>query len=381
MTESGLQSPEFLAENVQSQMRVLTIVIVILAVLFVTLRFFARWRRNVGIGFDDYVIFVSLSFLFVTGGLNLMMIHYGAGKHMSIVPVSNIVAMAKGLIAFECTYVTTVTLTKCSLLLMYCRIFTVPSVKRFALLLGSISIAWCIAIIFVSCFQCTPLEKTWNPTLVGYCIDIRASFIGNAVPNILTDVAILILPMPQVWKLQTTVGQRVSLSVVFLLGSFVVFTSIYRFTTLLPFDPADVTWTSAVPSTWSVIESAVGIISACLPTLGPLLRIIFLRYGLHSGSGSRKAAPSRDGLVTIGGTGDKANKSSRSRQQNFELLDDNMYPVGDLRHPQDSHISVSICHQNPVGGSGHSEDGSGDEVPLHMIKKQTTVGWTESKRS
>ena len=79
--------------------------------------------------------------------------------------------------------------------------------------------AWCISIIMVSVFQCIPMQKIWNPTLEGHCINLKASFIGNAIPNILTDVAILALPMQQVWGLHTSVMQKTHISFVFLLGS------------------------------------------------------------------------------------------------------------------------------------------------------------------
>lgn len=70
----------------------------------------------------------------------------------------------------------------------------------------------------VSLFQCTPLEKLWNPTLPGHCINFLGAIIGNAVPNIVTDILILALPMPLLWHLQTGYLQKIMLSGVFLLG-------------------------------------------------------------------------------------------------------------------------------------------------------------------
>lgn len=145
---------------------------------------------------------------------------------------------------------------------MYLRIFPVRSIKIGAYVLAALSISWCISIIMVSIFQCTPIERTWNPAIPGHCINLKASFIGNAIPNILTDVAILALPMQQVWGLHTSTMQKTQISFVFLLGSLwvwlcpclvliadidqsVIFTSIYRFTTLFQFQPADITCKSS----------------------------------------------------------------------------------------------------------------------------------------
>ena len=102
---------------------------------------------------------------------------------------------------------------------MYCRIFPVRTIIVGAYILGGLSIAWCFSIIMVSLLQCIPMAKTWDPTLEGHCINLKGSFIGNAIPNIMTDVAILALPMPQVWNLHTSVSQKCQISFIFLLGS------------------------------------------------------------------------------------------------------------------------------------------------------------------
>ena len=62
--------------------------------------------------------------------------------------------------------------------------------------------------------------------------------------NILTDLMILTIPMPLVWKLQIGVWRRLSLALTFLLGSFVVFASIYRFYTIFKFIRGDETCTA-----------------------------------------------------------------------------------------------------------------------------------------
>jgi hypothetical protein len=148
-------------------------------------------------------------------------IYYGLGVHAAALDFDQLIAVGKSLVAFECIYVTTVALTKVSLLLMYYRLFPVNSMRIGCWILGALSVCWCISIIMVSIFQCTPIAKAWNPTIPGHCINLKGSFIGNAVPNILTDVAILALPMPHVWRLHTTLIQRCQLSAVFLLGKLV----------------------------------------------------------------------------------------------------------------------------------------------------------------
>lgn len=102
---------------------------------------------------------------------------------------------------------------------MYRRAFDIRSLRLQGYVLGGIVIAWAISIILVCIFQCQPIAKAWNPMLDGQCINLKGSFIGNAVPNILTDILILALPIRYVWKMVPDKTMRLQLSVVFLLGS------------------------------------------------------------------------------------------------------------------------------------------------------------------
>lgn len=69
-----------------------------------------------------------------------IVIHYGLGEHAAALDTNQLIAVGKGLLAFECIYVTTVILTKISLLLMYCRIFPIQSMRICCWTLGTLSI-------------------------------------------------------------------------------------------------------------------------------------------------------------------------------------------------------------------------------------------------
>lgn len=141
----------------------------------------------------------------------------------------------------EIMYLTNVSLFKLSLLCLYSRIFPVQTVRTGGYILGSVAISWTIACNLAAIFQCTPRNKLWEPWLEGTCINLFLTFLCVSVPNILCDIGILCLPMPQVWKLQTNFVQKAFLTGIFLLGSYVVFTSVYRFRVYLLYDSKDMT--------------------------------------------------------------------------------------------------------------------------------------------
>lgn len=141
------------------------------------------------------------------------------GRHASTISLDELSIVLKHLLAFECLYVSAVAAIKLSILAMYLRIFPSRDFKIAAWIIGGTIIAWWIAIVLVCVFQCNPIYLAWVPWGEGTCINLRASFIGNAVPNILTDVAILIMPIKQVWHLHATMAQKISLLGTFGLGS------------------------------------------------------------------------------------------------------------------------------------------------------------------
>ncbi|KAF5698094.1 integral membrane protein [Fusarium mundagurra] len=331
-----------------SELNVATTIVLVLSAVFVTLRFWARYVR-IGYGTDDWLTLVALVFVFITGGLNYGMIAHGLGKHAKRVSTADQVIFFKLLLAFENIYVTAVMLIKLALLAMYLRIFPSRNFRLMSAIIAATVIGWWIAICAVCIFQCHPIKKAWMPWIDGSCINLKASFIGNAIPNIATDVAILCMPVTQILKLQINMAQKLSLLVIFSLGSFVLFASIYRFTTIMQFEPIDTTWTLATACTWCVVEVACGTIALCLPTLRPLMVMISSKF---ESIASRKDAAARTSmpteLVTIGGTGGKTG--------HFHRINDKYEPNSSQHRLATSHGSIP-----PVDPS---DGGSADELPL-----------------
>ena len=78
---------------------------------------------------------------------------------------------------------------------------------------------YCIDIILVVSFGCSPVAYAWDKTITGgTCIDELAFSRYKTIPNILVDIFMLALPLPLVWKLQTSITQKLGLTAVFLTG-------------------------------------------------------------------------------------------------------------------------------------------------------------------
>lgn len=97
-------------------------------------------------------------------------------------------------------------------------------------------------------------------------------FKSMVVSSVILDALVLTLPWYPVWNLNMPTRQKIVVSGIFLLGSFVVISSIFRiiamYDALIP--NRDTTWTRAPAFYWATIETGVGIVSGCLPTMRPL---------------------------------------------------------------------------------------------------------------
>lgn len=117
---------------------------------------------------------------------------------------------------------TSLMLTKLSLLMLFHRIF-VPRPFRIATkVIGGIVIVWWIGTIFADALICLPIGHGFNPKVPGNCGDKQLLAVLPPIPWIVTDLAILIMPIPMVWNLHLPRVQRIGLVCLFLLGGLYV---------------------------------------------------------------------------------------------------------------------------------------------------------------
>jgi len=116
-------------------------------------------------------------------------------------------------------YKVVVCLNKVSILLLYKRIFVSKAFHVATWVVMAVVLAWSLGAIFATLFQCVPIAGSWNKSVHAKCIDTDQFWVAYAVCNILTDVMVLSLPIPEVFKLNLrSLRERLMLCGVFLLG-------------------------------------------------------------------------------------------------------------------------------------------------------------------
>lgn len=90
--------------------------------------------------------------------------------------------------------------------------------KRVIWIVGGIIMAWAVSQIFLVIFPCRPVQKFWQTDMPGSCMPNQPFWYINAAGNIATDLAIFIMPLPVLSKLQLRRKQKYFLMGIFSLG-------------------------------------------------------------------------------------------------------------------------------------------------------------------
>lgn len=148
----------------------------------------------------------------------------GIGRHTLWLCVRNPLALilyAKLQIPFTITQAVAIAFAKLAILYMFLRIFVQRKYRNGTYILMIIQASCLIASTVVTCLVCTPLAFLWEPQLhpEGKCIDINAFWRWMNFPQILTDIAILALPIPVLWQLNLSKKDKIGVVVTFCTGS------------------------------------------------------------------------------------------------------------------------------------------------------------------
>ena len=113
-----------------------------------------------------------------------------------------------------------VTSIKLSLLYFYHRIFPMRRFTNWLIGIGVFMILWWAAHFFTVIFTCRPIEFNWNKRIQGgKCLNAIDFSYGISAINIVTDIVVLVLPIPWLLKLQLDLKKKLAVTGIFLLGS------------------------------------------------------------------------------------------------------------------------------------------------------------------
>ena len=109
-------------------------------------------------------------------------------------------------------------MVKLSILCLFIHIFALRSFRLMAYGMMGIITLFEVSNILFTLLQCRPIAYQWDPEIKGACYDQRAGWLGTGIVNIITDIMVLSLPIPTVWKLKLPRATKAGLIMVFGVG-------------------------------------------------------------------------------------------------------------------------------------------------------------------
>ncbi|KAF6824086.1 integral membrane protein [Colletotrichum musicola] len=327
-----------------------TVTFTAVAFILVCLRWYVRTTVVRAVGYDDWVII--LSWLGACGYTvcSVIQTRWGLGiTKLDDMPPQNVLQFGKQRLTPNSSYVLGIWAFKMSLLLSYLRFFPEGRYRIATIVVAVACTMGHIAFVCVFIFLCTPVEKQYDPAIApeeGHCVDAIAFYLTFSSLTIVFDVVIMFLPFPVILKSQIQKRKKIVLLALFILGVFVTIIQAIRIQTIQNL----VNYLDSAKSIqWSIVETNMGVIIACVPTLAPLVKYF--------------AEKSRGSSAGAGGAGSQP-KNSRYALQTWRTGRSGMQPLGT---GVDRHASVS------AGRSVKPDDSTENILGPPGIMKKTEV--------
>ncbi|CAI7569464.1 unnamed protein product [Penicillium pancosmium] len=255
---------------------VTSVAFLIVAIIFVLAKFgsaiYFKQRRSA----VNIPIWIALILAFVQVIILQKSVDHGLGKHQDRLSESEIQSWSKFAFTGHILHILVLTLTKLSTILLVWKLTPNKSLRRTCAIASVVVAGWAIFSVMSIAFQCE-MPDTWlySPER---CAGEGALFYPIAIFNILTEIAILVIPFMMMRNVQMAWHKRVKILSSFTSRLSIVALGIVHLALLPSFVHSnDVSWKIV---DWEIVGQTMmltSIIIACIPTLYHILA------GLHSG--------------------------------------------------------------------------------------------------
>ena len=232
-------------------------------------------------------------FTLITNAFFFAMVHHGFGRHSDVLAYEDVKQSLFYWWINQQAYKVALHMTKISLLLLYMRIFNhVAWFRKVAIGIIVFLVLYTIGSCGAGFAQCTPIEKSWDKTVDGKCVNLYVLFTTNGAVAMVSDAVILVLPLPLIYSLTLPWAQKLALIPVFGLGLVICLASVLRVHFLITTPPSADRSFYIASTMWTILEYNLAMVCLCLPSVRVLLVRGFPRYfksAASRGSNARSA--------------------------------------------------------------------------------------------
>ncbi|PLN78833.1 hypothetical protein BDW42DRAFT_201964 [Aspergillus taichungensis] len=271
---SNFEHPHDALHTVNKVTQILCLVVTTVVVI---IRALVRIHLHRSVTLEDYATFAGWAMFTGFCACMLVLNKHGGGYHGWDVPKSNLISFQKASYATTIIYVPMVFTVKLALLSVMLRIFA-PDRKKVIIIYISLAILVCyyVPALFIKVFFCRPVSAYWLGTdNGGTCINQQKVIIADSAISMISDLWILVLPIPMLWSLNMTVIKKLRVIGMLGAGGLATAFSIWRLQIMVDEGHTlDLTyfWIRAVLT--ANAEAGIGLICACLPAMSALFATV-----------------------------------------------------------------------------------------------------------
>ncbi|KAI9728970.1 MAG: hypothetical protein M1828_000055 [Chrysothrix sp. TS-e1954] len=266
-----------------------------LGIIFVLLRFYNRKSQGLRLGAGDFLILgglvcvIGMGACLITGAVEKAMGYPTPEPPPTIKtkeqmlqynpPKTKLIGELQ--FAFQLLMVVCYGFIKISIVYFYRRIFIVSKRSSFNLvthIFNVILFLWSVTFVLIVIFPCgRHVDVSWGPPDQQelWCQKIgHTSEEGLTTSDFILDIFLLLLPLPLIWKLHMSITRRLQVTGIIILGLSAIAASAVRLSIYYEVTEANIAGeeidnNQAITLTmwWSMLESGLALIAACLPSL------------------------------------------------------------------------------------------------------------------
>ncbi|TGJ81355.1 hypothetical protein E0Z10_g7407 [Xylaria hypoxylon] len=244
------------------------------------LRLWSRRLQKAQYQINDWLIIIATILMTARYSLEIVAIlKCGVGIHIQeVITVGGpdvLVLFPKLLYIVDLLWATIVCLLKLSILHFYIVIFPQRLFRQLTYVAMFCCIVFGFGSLFGTAFLCTPPHKKWLPNTPGLCGNEITMYVSIVTGDLITDLIVIGLPLPILWRLHLPIAKKVPLILAFGLGFAISIITSVRLKYFLNLDVSDLTYTIWPDAVLSALVPLLGILNANLLVARTVFRKIF----------------------------------------------------------------------------------------------------------
>jgi hypothetical protein len=303
-------------------MYVISVIFTIITLFFVFQRYYVQLTVSKGLQIEDGTLFIGWALGIVMTGLILRTCVMGwMGTHAWEMPIEEFAKFMRAFYPMPIVYPLCILFAKLTLLLVYLRLNPARWFKWSIYFTTFFVVGSGISLSLATAFPCQPVAAAYDIFITEFeCIDRPALYKATAITGLISDIFLVIIPIPMVMALKMPRKQKFGLMAMFSVGIVTVFTSAMRLVIVIQqLSSADVAWGAGPTAFWVIIEANLMIICASLTTfrhfwrrtIGTWLGNAVSSTDNSNSANARGASGGASALVTFSGSNSKTKRKGK----------------------------------------------------------------------